>query len=202
MPNLLPQLLRAALSGSGPAPISMYLRSLFGGGAPMRTLPKDLTAALRDSYWGDPASEAYIAEQAGIESPDPFNLSAYSLGTNDGMPIMADEGLHLRAMRDPTNPLFLQRTLGSFRATPVGRDSVRIRDRYDFEDDPAGPLGRTWSTTSPFIGLSQLAGQPYEIDATIAAPALAAQLRAREMSFREARRLAMKEQLHLLKGLK
>lgn len=197
--QILPQILKTLFIRSQSAPVAMYLQNLLGSGGTMRTLPPDLTIALQNADFGNPIDAAFNANFFGDPAASPHNLSAYEI--DKGNP--ADEGLRLAEMANPYHSLLLQRTLGNFKATPVGRDSVRIQDRYDFEGDPTGPTGgAAWASTTPFIGLAQLIGHPYEIDATIPAPKLNSHLRAREQAFSAIKESAQAELRAIAKSFK
>lgn len=165
-PALFAMMLRRALGSVVPPPLGMYGHMLAGGGQPVRNLDPRLAAAIDKLTFMGPDPEG-----------DPEQLDSYGAFIKGDYknPENIDMGVHLGGMyNDPA--LMVQRSLGRFRATPVGRDSVRIRDNYDFNHDaayenPSSPLDRINPMTSlPYILLGNAIGKSYPIDATIFAP--------------------------------
>lgn len=202
MPNILPQLLSALTRRAISPPIEMYLRILLGSGAPMTKLPPALERnlaglTLEGTNPMEDGFEDWALRKYGTLDANPYNLGYADYGSSAKSPDAG--GLRAREMASQRSPLMTMRSLGSFRATPVGRDSVRINDTYDFENDTQAESGLY---TSPFIKTAQEYGIPYDIDATIAAPKLNRQLRQRELTFAAARRRVQKDmQAELLKVL-
>lgn len=196
MPNILPQLLSGLARRAYSPPIEMYLRLLLGSGRPMTKLPPALEqniSNLKLTGTNDDGFEDWAISRYGSLDANPHNLgySDYAVQTPGGETQSPDiGGLRAREMSSQESPLMTMRTLGSFNATPLGRDSVHVRDNYDFDLDTQADQK---VSTAPFIRFGQRWGNPYAVDARIAAPKLNAQLRARELSFAAARKRANKD---------
>lgn len=196
MPILLPEIMKALTQRAISPPISMYLRMLLGAGQPMTKLPPALeqnlqNLSLRGAASNDDDFTNWALARYGTFDANPNNLG-YSDYSIDGNSAQSPDigGLRAREMSSQQSDLMTMRSLGNFRATPVGSDSVRISDSYDFENDTQAGNGLY---TSPYIQFAQKWGVPYNVESTIAAPKLNAQLRARAANFALARKRAQKQ---------
>lgn len=143
-----------------PPQVRLYLHMLGGSGKPMR-LPPGLRNA---KFPADPNTTlARIATNTNDYMYNPENnafayplQSAYSLGAEP------DE---FKPFDGSVDRGWAQ-SLGSFQARPVGKDSVAIKDRYDFHKD----LGMNGGQLQALIRFANLFGRPFDIRDTLYAP--------------------------------